>query len=129
MNEVGSVHVMFGSGMVITTASWNNPNPGPNDRFGSALAIGDVDGNGYADLAIGTPENDRLTTDDGAVYLYRREAASWLTVTTWDLEDIDDTLIAGPDDEFGTALAMLDEPNTHMTFLYMPTVTKLTPAP
>jgi hypothetical protein len=37
------------------------------DRFGSALAAGDFDGDGYADLAIGVPYEALTTSGNGAV--------------------------------------------------------------
>ena len=43
----------------------------PGDRFGADLALGDLDGDGTDDLAVGAPgEDDGL----GAVYLYRGDA-------------------------------------------------------
>jgi hypothetical protein len=42
------------------------------DQFGSALATGDIDGDGYDDLVVGAPYEDFQTTvDAGAVYVYR----------------------------------------------------------
>jgi hypothetical protein len=40
-----------------------------DDRFGSALAAGDFDADGYADLAIGVPGEDWSGADEGAVQI------------------------------------------------------------
>jgi hypothetical protein len=46
------------------------------DEFGSAVApIGDIDGDGVPDLAVGAPGDDATGTDRGAVYLLRLTSA------------------------------------------------------
>ena len=40
------------------------------DRFSAALAAGDFDADGYADLAIGQPEEDVTGTNDGALTVH-----------------------------------------------------------
>lgn len=41
------------------------------DRFGFAVAgIGDINDDGYDDVAVGSPYNDRSASDAGAVYVY-----------------------------------------------------------
>lgn len=40
----------------------------PDERFGNALATGDFDGDGYADLAVGVPLETAATTNPGAVH-------------------------------------------------------------
>lgn len=63
-SDYGQAHVIYGSASGLATAgtqtfSSNTPGIPDNreqyDRFGSALAAGDFDGNGVADLAIGVP--------------------------------------------------------------------------
>lgn len=39
------------------------------DRFGAALAVGDFDGDGFDDAAIGTPGEFQIVSEDGAVNL------------------------------------------------------------
>ncbi len=45
-----------------------------NDHFGEALASADFDGDGFADLAVGIPFEDRAARDDGAVYVVHGSA-------------------------------------------------------
>ena len=50
-----------------------------SDRFGTALAAADVDGDGYDDLLVGAPNTDDNGSGAGAVYALRgaTSAASW----------------------------------------------------
>jgi hypothetical protein len=60
----GAVNVIYGSSRGLTATGdqyWTQDSPGINgvaevlDVFGSALAAGDFDGDGFADLAVGVP--------------------------------------------------------------------------
>ena len=63
--EAGAAHILYGAAGDGLSASgsqlWYQGNNGlldaaeASDKFGSAFAIGDFDGNGYADLAVGVP--------------------------------------------------------------------------
>ncbi len=76
-NAAGAVHVLYGSTSGTTATGsqfWSQDgtavkdSPDTNDHFGSALAAGDFNGDGFADLAIGVPgEDEGLDTDCGAV--------------------------------------------------------------
>ena len=81
--RAGAVNVIYGSlsrlssvnNQLITQAGVFEGNlvtdilgaPEESDGFGSALAAGDFDGNGVADLAVGVPYEDVSGTDVGAV--------------------------------------------------------------
>jgi len=97
--DAGSVTVLRGSaaGLTATGAQGFTQNtsgvPGSNetgDQFGAAVAIGDLNGNGYGDLVIGTPrENIGKVADSGAVTLLYGGAgglstshASWFDQST-----------------------------------------------
>ena len=70
--------------------------------FGTALAAGDVDGDGFGDLVVGAPGHDGLAQDDGRVLLFRGSAAGLETTPTWTMD--------GPvaESSFGHALALVD---------------------
>jgi hypothetical protein len=77
----------------------------PDDRFGSALATGDFDGDGRSDLAVGDPGEDDST---GAVMVVRGSGdANLLTATgarTWMQSTDGIEGGAQPGDKFGTTL-------------------------
>ena len=64
--DAGAVHVLYGSasGPTARDQVWHQNRKGikgsaeRGDRFGEALASGDFDGDGYADLAVGVPHED-----------------------------------------------------------------------
>ena len=118
MSNAGAVSVLYGSSAGLTTADqlWTQDDTGTDtsesgDAFGSALATGDFDGDGFTDLAIGVPFEDVEAigvagavnvlygspiglTDDGAQF--------W----TQDSTDIEDSSEAN--DVYGSALAAGD---------------------
>ena len=66
VERAGTVSVFYGTVDGLGTAraqEWSKASPGvPGrarraDRFGSSLAIGDLDGDGYDDLAVGSPQD------------------------------------------------------------------------
>lgn len=74
--EAGAVMVIYGrldNGLdVLSTQRLLQPaSPEPFDYFGSSLAAGDLDGDGFADLAAGAPgEDGGAQVDSGAVSVF-----------------------------------------------------------
>jgi hypothetical protein len=70
----GAVRVYYGHRHGLTSVGSEDIDQGSigedsedGDRFGAALAAGDFDDDGFADLAIGSPGEDRDAEDDGTV--------------------------------------------------------------
>jgi hypothetical protein len=67
-SDAGAVHVVYGiGGNGLSTSGnqfWHQDSAGigggaeGDDRFGAALAVGDFDGDGFDDLAVGVPQED-----------------------------------------------------------------------
>lgn len=74
--------------------------PNAGTSFGSALAAGDFDGDGHADLAVGQPQ---VSSADGAVYLWLGSSAGLGAAPTQSL-----TGPAGGKGKHGSALAAGD---------------------
>lgn len=79
--DTGIVHVLYGgadglkgSGSELVTASSHSGRKGhANDRFGEALASGDVTGDGKDDLVVGAPRRNGF----GAIWLFRGKASGF----------------------------------------------------
>ena len=84
-----------------------------NDRFGASLAsLGDLDGNGAADLAVGAVEDDAGAPNAGAVWILFLETVG--TVASHQKISASDGGFAGvlnADDRFGAAVSPLDDLN------------------
>ncbi|SDT43702.1 FG-GAP repeat-containing protein [Friedmanniella luteola] len=82
------------------------------DRFGGALAAGDVTGDGHDDLAVGAPGENGVGPDRrsgaGSVTFLRGSATGITTTGSqgWTQDSPGVQGVAGPDDAFGSALAM-----------------------
>jgi hypothetical protein len=123
--DAGAVQVIYGSqdGLIPDSAQWWNQNTADirdvanaGDRFGSALAVGDFDRNGHADLAIGVPfedvknDDDEVIVDAGLVHVIYSKAnglkANGNQVWSQKSEGIVNTVQTN--DHFGAALSAGD---------------------
>jgi hypothetical protein len=122
--DAGVVHVLFGSAtgtktsgsQMFTQDTANVPDTAEaGDRFGAAIATGDVNNDGYDDVAVGVPgENVGSISDAGAVHLMLGSStglrATGSQFWTQDSSGIPDA--AQTADRFGSSLAFGDFDNT-----------------
>ncbi len=123
-NQRGGVQVVYGSPYGLAAAGnqwWNQDSSGviggaeSGDWFGGALTVGDFNGDGYADLAVGIPYEDvtigsDTSMDAGAVQVLYGSSRG-LTSAENQLWYVGMTDIPGPPEdgaEFGYALAAGD---------------------
>jgi disulfide bond formation protein DsbB len=121
LQRAGAVNVLYGTSTGLKASGsqfWHQDSPGlagdgaeSDDRFGYSLTAADFDGDGYADLAVGSPtENLEPDSDAGAVNILYGSAAgltaegsqSW-TQGSLGLGDFDTASEAN--DFFGISLA------------------------
>ncbi|MBI5365271.1 MAG: FG-GAP repeat protein [Planctomycetes bacterium] len=87
--EIGSAWVFHGSpGIPSAVPNWTSSGPGQlGARFGyDATPLGDVNGDGYDDVAISAPRYDNGETDEGAVFVYLGSATGLGATAAWTLE-------------------------------------------
>jgi hypothetical protein len=117
--EAGSVAIAYGASggfqattqLVVQGAGGALGTPETADRFGSALAVGDFDGDPFADLAVGIPLEDvGAAFDGGAVQVFYGASGQLSTLGnqlwTQDSPDVEGGAESG--DRFGTAIAAGD---------------------
>ncbi|MFO1004063.1 MAG: integrin alpha [Planctomycetaceae bacterium] len=111
------IHFLNADGTVkATTRIGNGSNGGPSlildAKFGSSLAnLGDIDGDGVVDLAVGSYNDDSGGLSRGAVYILRLNTNG--TVKSGGISKIGDNLNGGPAlanfTAFGTSVANLGD--------------------
>lgn len=115
----GVVKVLYGDADGITGTgqqSWHQDSAGIDnvaetaDHFGSALAAGDFDGDGYTDLAVGAHQEDLGTVDDaGVVHILYGGSGGLSSAGSLVLHQGNGMLdIAEADDHFGYAIVTGD---------------------
>lgn len=111
----GSVYVLYGVAQSATSSELNAGTANvkltglaANDRFGTALISGDLNGDGVDDLIVGASQADEGGPDAGSVYVFfgPLPATGLLNAAEADLRFTGDSTVAG--DKFGSAVGLGD---------------------
>ncbi|MFN7950846.1 MAG: FG-GAP-like repeat-containing protein [bacterium] len=123
VDDAGCVHVLYGTATGLITSNsqrWDQDSAGisswaeSGDRFAYSLATGDFDRDGYADLAIGVPDEDYATSEElvdaGLVQVIYGSASGLTSTGNLVLTQGTPGMAGEPGagDEFGTSLAAGD---------------------
>ncbi len=116
--NAGSVNVLYGSASGLVTAGNQSfsqtgevaGSPEPHDRFGAALAVGDFDGDGRDDLAVGVPGEDVGSRSDAGSVTILYGSRSGLSPARSEAFSQSGSVKGSPEgnDRFGFALAAGD---------------------
>ena len=118
-NNAGKVNILHGSWSGLTSTGsqlWQQDDltgspTESGDRFGAVLAVGDFDGDGYDDLAVGAPHEDWGSTTDAGVVNVIYGSSSGLTRTgsqLWHQDSFGVTSSVEAYDRFGSSLTVKD---------------------
>jgi FG-GAP repeat len=117
ITNAGAVNVLYGSGTGLSAAGnqlWHQDSGGildgaeADDIFGWALAAGDFNGDGFADLAVGVPGESVGTISFAGVVNVLYGSGSGLSATgnqLWHQDRSGVADVAEADDHFGLGLA------------------------
>jgi len=116
--RAGAVNVIYGSPGGLTSTGnqfWSQGSPGivgspeTGDMFGAALAVGDFNGDTYADLSVGVPQEDQAL-DSGAVNVIDGSASGLAAAGNqlWGQNQPGIVGSAEPNDLFGYSLVAAD---------------------
>lgn len=117
-DNVGMVHLLYGvpGGLtgnatpIISQNTFGSDQCEENDQFGTSLAFGDFDGDGFDDLVIGTPWEDigSVLPNTGLVQIvYGSATGPDGDLTLWE-DSLSNRAVIQEDDRFGFALAAGD---------------------
>jgi hypothetical protein len=102
----GAARIYPGHATGLLSSSFSPIGGAANELFGFAVAgVGDVDGDGYDDVAVGAPGTTTFFASDGSVYLYRGGAGGPTNVAFATLHGFSDSC------RFGAAVAPAGDVN------------------
>src|SRR5262249_46836062 len=84
----GRVYLFTGSGQGLhTTPAWSTEADLAASDYGTSVAPGDFNGDGYTDVVVGAPRfDDGLSIDQGRAFLYFGSPSGLDTVIDWTVE-------------------------------------------